>query len=273
MKIKIGIILAGVLLSVGVQLAVGVEPAPQTYVADRADVIDADTETRMIGLLQELEQKTSARMIVLTVNSTDGESIFDYSFERADKWKFGSNQKGVSALIVAAIKDRKYQTQVGYEWEGVLTDSVTGSIARNYFVPNFKAGNYSKGLFEGSAAMAKVIADSKGVQLTGMPQLGLAATQRAGRGGTSPCCCCFIIPLVFFLWLITRGGRGGRGGGRGLFWPLLGGFLLSRSMRGRGGLGGFGSFGGGGSRGGGGFGSFGGGGGGGFGGGGSGGSW
>jgi uncharacterized protein len=271
MKTKIGLVLLGLILSMSVQLFAAIEPAPSTYVEDRAGVIDANTETRMIGLLQELEQKTSARMIVLTVNSTDGESIFDYSFERADKWKFGTNQKSASVLIVAAIKDRKYQTQVGYEWEGVLTDSVTGSIARNYFVPNFKAGNYGKGLFEGSAAMAKVIADSKGVQLTGMPQLGLAATQRAGRSGGSPCCCCLVIPLILFLWLITRGGRGGRGGGRGLFWPLLSGFLLSRSMRGR--SGGFGSFGGGGSHGGGGFGSFGGGGGGGFGGGGSGGSW
>ena len=35
-------------------LAADVEPAPKTYVADRADVIDSDTETKLIGLLQVL---------------------------------------------------------------------------------------------------------------------------------------------------------------------------------------------------------------------------
>ncbi len=266
MKIKNRFVIPEIIVLLSIQAFAAVEPAPQTYVEDRAGVIDANTKTRMIGLLQELEQKTSARIIVLTVNSTDGESIFDYSFERADQWKFGANQKSASVLIVAAIKDRKYQTQVGYDWEGVLPDSLVGSIGRTYFVPSFKAGNYAQGLFEGSAAMAKVIADSKNVKLTGMPKLRRTVNSRAGRDSVpSGCCCCFVLPLIL-LWLFTRGG-GGPGGrrGRGLFWPVLGGLLLSRTLGHRGG--GFGSFGGGG------FGSFGGGGGGGFGGGGGGGSW
>jgi uncharacterized protein len=265
MKKRTAFIIVGLVLSASVLASAAIEPAPKTYVDDRAGVIDSNMETRLIGLLQELEQKTGARVIVLTVNSTDGESIFNYSFERADQWKFGANQKSASVLVVAAIKDRKYQTQVGYDWEGVLTDGVTGTVARTYFVPNFKAGNYGKGLFEGTAAMAKIAADSKNAKLTGMPKLSVPVSRMKGRGTASPCCGA-IFPLIL-IWLFLNMARRGRGG---MFWGLLGGMLLGRSMGGS--RGGFGSFGGGGG-GGGGFGSFGGGGGGGFGGGGSGGSW
>jgi uncharacterized protein len=253
MKIIFRSLIAGLFLWLNAQTLVALEPAPSTYVEDRAGAIDADTRTRMIGLLQELEQKTSCRMIVLTVDTTGDESIFNYSFERSDKWKFGANQKGASVLIVAAIKDRKYQTQVGYDWEGVLTDSVTGTIGRSYFVPNFKAGNYGKGLYEGAAAMAKLAADSKNVSLTGMPTLHPVAERKSNRDSSG--WNCFVLTLFLLMFLLPA--------------------ITNRRGRGRGSpyFGGFGSFGGGGGSSGGGFGSFGGGGGGGFGGGGSGGSW
>ena len=77
-----------------------VEPAPQNYVADRADVIDADTELELIDLLNELERKTSARVIVLTVSSTEGQPIDQYALERGNTWKFGKNQKSASVLLL-----------------------------------------------------------------------------------------------------------------------------------------------------------------------------
>ena len=227
------------------------EPAPQTYVADRADVIDASTERQIIGLLQELEQKTSARIVVLTVATTGGQDIQQYSFERADKWKFGPNRATASVLVVIAVKDRKYWTQVGYDHEHILPDSLAGSLQRKHLVPNFKTNRYNQGILEYSAVLAKTIADDKHVTLTGMPKLTESPARRALPCGSA------ILPLLILLFLFS--GRRSRGM---LFWGLLAGSM----MGGRGG-GGFGGGGGGG------FGSFGGGGGGGFGGGGAGGSW
>ena len=42
---------------------------PTHYVEDRANVIDAATERSLNGILQELQQKTGAQYIVLTVDT------------------------------------------------------------------------------------------------------------------------------------------------------------------------------------------------------------
>lgn len=240
------LILSCLLLSVA--SAATVEPAPKTFVTDRADIIESATEQRLTGLLQELEQKTTARIIVLTVNSTDGQDIHQFAFERADQWKIGPNQSSASVLVVVAVKDRKYRIEVGYDWEGILPDGYVGQVGRDYFVPHFQAGRYGQGIFEVTAVLAQTIAQEKGVTLTGMPKLTMPSSNRSFLpfGGA-------IFPILLLLMLFS-----GKRRGRGLmFWGLLAGTML----------------GGGRSSGGGGFGGFGGGGGGGFGGGGASGSW
>jgi len=229
--------------------AARIEAAPRTYVEDRANVLNAATKKQLIGLLQELEQKTTARVIVLTVATTGGMDIHQYAFERADQWKFGANRKSASVLIVVARNDRKYKIEVGYDYEGILPDGRVGEIGRKHFVPNFRANDYDTGILAATAAVAQVIAEDRGVRLTGVPKL-------LSLRKTGPMCGGALLPLLFIVLLLSSGRRN-----RGmLFWGLLAGSMLG----GRGGGGGFG---------GGGFGGFGGGGGGGFGGGGAGGSW
>ena len=232
--------------------AVALEAPPQTYVADRAGVIESATKTQLIGLLQELEQKTSARVIVLTVNSTAGQDIHQYAFERADKWKFGANGNSASVLIVVAVRDRKYRTEVGYNHEHILPDSLVGTIGRQYLVPHFKAGRFSQGIFEHSAMIASTIAQANGKTLTGMPKLQPVAQP--------PRILSIILRFIPILLLfILAGASRGRGRNRNmLFWGLIAGSMMGGGRSG-GRSGGFGSFGGGG--------------GGGFGGGGAGGSW
>jgi len=231
-----------------------IEPAPKTYVTDRADIIDSATQQKLTGLLQELEQKTGARIIVLTVQSTNGQDIHQFAFERADKWKFGANKKSASVLVVVAAKDRKYRFEVGYEWGGVLPDGYVGQVGRDYFVPHFKAGRYSQGIFEATAVLAQRIAGDSGMTLTGMPKLRPIARHpgfvRMLLG---------FLPILLLLFVVGMSRSRNR---NMLFWGLLVGSM----MGGRGGYGG-GGFGGGG------FGGFGGGGGGGFGGGGASGGW
>jgi uncharacterized protein len=258
-------ITAGWMILAATLASAAIEPAPTEYVTDRAGVMSVPSREQLAHLLRELEDKTNARIVVLTVNSTNGEPIFDYSFERANQWKFGANQKGASVLVVIAVKDRKYQTQVGYEWEGVLTDSVSGSIQRSYFVPNFRAGNFDKGIFEGVAAMADVIAKSKNVKLSGMPTI--SPMKRTPERKKSPLGLLFILLVIFFIFRSRMVRRGD------ILTPLLLGSILGSRGRSSGGFGSFGGGGFGGFGGGGGGGGFGGGGGGGFGGGGSGGSW
>ena len=228
---RISIIAMMVLVSSGGILVADVGPAPKTYVADRANVIDSDTEKQLIGLLQELEQKTQARLVVLTVNTTGGMDIHQYAFERADAWKFGTNRKSASVLIVVAVQDRKYWTEVGYEHEGILTDGYVGEVGRQYFVPHFKAGRFGQGTFEGAAIMAQKIAQERGVTLSGMPNLRLMTSQpgilKVLLG---------ILPILF-IFLIAGACRGRHR--NMLFWGFLAGSMMGGGrVRGWGGFGG-----------------------------------
>lgn len=245
---QIWLVTSLLLLSVGVTAAAKIESAPRTYVEDRARLLSADQKRQLIGLLQELEQKTGARIIVLTVDTTGDIPIEKFAFERADQWKFGQNRKSASALVVVAVKDRKYRIEVGYEHEGVLPDGYVGTVGRRYFVPNFKAGRYGQGVFDGTAVIAQHIAEDKDVILSGMPRIRTSPNmlKRGSPFGA-------LLPLLFFWILLSR--RRTRGM---LFWGLLGGTILSGGRSYSGGFGG---------------GGFGGGGGGGFGGGGASGSW
>jgi len=238
-----------------------VPPIPQMpshYVVDLAGIIEDNVELRLNGYLQELEQKTTAQVVVLTVTSLEGESIDELSITTAhDKWKLGQKDKDNGVLLVVALEDRKYRFEIGYGLEGILPDSLIGSIGRKYLVPYFKKGDYSTGIYSATLTLINEIASSEGVEITGMPNL-----QRPDYYGRSPRgggILRTIFIILFFIGAIILFIRHPR-----LFMFFLLASLLGGGRRGWGGGGGFG---------GGGFGSFGGGGGGGFGGGGASGGW
>jgi len=246
------------LLVVSVAWSTGIPDKPQRYVVDLAGIVDDATENRLNGYLQELEQKTTAQMVVLTILSLEGESIEDFSITIAhDKWKLGQKGKDNGVLFLISVKDRKYRIEVGYGLEGVLPDSLVGSIGRDVLVPYFRKGDYSDGIFAATLAMANKIATDAGVKIEGMPLINYR-TLPTGKGepGSLLSTIIGIVFLIIMGILFIKNPRA----------FLL--FLLFSSMGGR-----RGSWGGGGGFGGGGFGSFGGGGGGGFGGGGASGGW
>lgn len=255
---------------------------PQSYVEDRTQVVTPEHERALNGLLQELEQKTGVQYIILTIDSTGGLPIEQYSIELLDKWRLGQAGTDNGFLFTLALKDRAYRFEAGYGLEGVITDQVAGRVGRDVLEPLLKSGDISRGIYEANLRIIQRIAESTGVALTGMPALprmtnyGPAPAPRTGV----PCCgcpCCGLLLILLIVMLLFGGrGRGRRGGG----WGWL--FLLPLLFRGFGGRGRSGSYGGGPFGGGfggfgggmqGGFGRFGGGGGGGFGGGGASGRW
>jgi uncharacterized protein len=252
-------------------------PMPDKYVADYANVIEQGHERALNGLLQELEQKTGVQYIILTVQTTGGVPIEQFSIELAhNQWKLGQKGKGNGLLFTLALKDRKFRFESGYGIEGLVTDRFAGQVGRDVLAPYLKKGQSSQGIYEANLRVVQKIADGAGVKLTGMPVLprGPARPGRFTRRRGLPCCGApFLLILMFFM----VGGMGRGGGMRWLFLPFLfrgfggyGGYGRSGSYGGGSFGGGFGGFGGG-MRGG--FGSFGGGGGGGFGGGGATGGW
>jgi uncharacterized protein len=203
---------------------------PRDYVVDLAGIIRSDLKNELNTYLQRLEQKTSAQVLVLTVQSLDGQSIEEFAFNTKERWKLGQKGKDNGVLIVVALKDRKYRIEVGYGLESVLPDSMVGTIGRQYFVPYFRQGDYSTGIYTGTVAVIRTVAGHEGVSIangTGAAQprneyrgkrLSTFQLIAVGIFGFIALLLCITHPTQCLLFLLASGrGRGGWSGGGGGF--------------------------------------------------------
>lgn len=219
------------------QMQLPPKPAPGQgiYVQDYADILSPADEQKILSLGQELDNKTTAQLAVLTVSSLQGQPIDAYSLAVLRSWGIGNRDKNNGALIVIAVKDRQSRIEVGYGLEGILPDGLTGRIQDQSMIPYFKQGNYAAGIVSGYANTAAIIAKSAGVTLDGLtaytggakqapPQeeyplwlklligagiVALLIVDNVFLGG-------MITQMLFFFLLRGRGGGGGGfGGGSG----------------------------------------------------------
>ncbi len=145
--------------------------SPPDYIVDLAGIINDDVEAKLKAYLRELEKKTTAQVVVLTIKSLDGEDIEGFSLRIAERWRLGQKGKDNGLLLTIALDDRRYRFEVGYGLEGILPDSLVGSIGRQYLVPYFRKGDYSSGIFYATIAVIQEIARHEGVEITEIPEL------------------------------------------------------------------------------------------------------
>ncbi len=212
---------------------------PPAYVVDLAGIIPPRLEQQINSYLRELEAKTTAQMVVLTVASLQGEPLEEFSLRVAnDLWKLGQKGKDNGVLLLVSTGDRKYRFEIGYGLESLLPDSYVGSLGRTYLVPFFRQGRYGEGIYAVVVAMAGRIARASGVTIRDLPLEAATPGRRQVR--TSPSLASKIISLLFLLalailfirnprlllllLLTSGGGRGGWGGGGGFGGGGGGGF-------------------------------------------------
>jgi uncharacterized protein len=212
-------------------------PNPPTPVVDTANVIDDATEKKLNALLKNLSENKQAdvEMGVVTVKTTGGRDIFEYSLAIMRGWGIGNETTGKGGLLLlVAVDDRKYFTQVSRHLEGDLTDATVGSIQRERLVPAFRQGQYSQGIYDTAMAYIATLSEKRGFSIEGMDQRYAyrprTTSAPAKGGGISACGVLLIILLVLIILMMNRGG----GGGGGCLNMLLLGSLLN-SGRGWGG--------------------------------------
>src|SRR4051812_5805962 len=187
-------------------------PPPTGYVNDFAGVIDGPTKERMETTLTNLDRQEQIQFAVVTVDSTNGRDIFEYSLAVARGWGLGSKDTTKpSLLLIAAINDRKYQDQTSRHLEGDLPDGLTGQIKREKLVPAFRAGEYGKGLEDTINSYIIELAAKRGFTTDKIFAAGVTAPQPRARGRSGTCVTPVIILVVaaFILFVLFRGGRGG----------------------------------------------------------------
>lgn len=237
---------------------------PRRLVNDFANLLTHEQQEQLERKLVAYDDSTSNQVAIVIVEDLKGYDASEYATALGRKWGVGNKDfnNGVVVLIATGGGEGNRDVFIapGYGLEGAIPDITAGHIIDNDIIPNFRQGNYYRGLDEATDDIIKAAAG----EYRAPEGYGKGAGKGFGLGA-------IIIIIIIFI-IISGSGRNGGGGvaSRRGFGDFSTGWIIGNILEGmaRGGRGG-----GGGNWGGGGGGGFGGFGGGGFGGGGAGGKW
>jgi uncharacterized protein len=159
------------------------QPVPKlsARVTDLTATLSAAEVASLDAKLAAIEQKKGSQVAVLMVNTTQPETVEQFSLRVVEAWKLGrASAQGKKVddgvLVLVAKADRKMRIEVGYGLEGVIPDAYAKRIIAEQLGPNFKQGNFALGL---SLAVDKLGSLIDGAGLP-EPQAGDQGKRQAG---------------------------------------------------------------------------------------------
>ena len=211
------------------QFTIPKKPDFQTSIYDYAQLLSAKDKAALEKKLIKYSDSTSTQIVVVTVETINNESIGILAPKWAHEWGIGQAKEDNGVFILLAKKERKIGIAPGYGVEDRITAGIGGEIIRKIITPEFKTGNYYKGLDKGADAIFDVLkgkykGERKKNKEKGLPILPI------------------IIIVIVILALISKSkNNGGNSGNSGAGPSLLDVIILSSLGRSGGGFGGGGS--------------------------------
>ena len=225
-------------------------PEPRGLVNDFANVIPQADEQNIGLITTELLNKTGTAVVVVTMPDIGGAEYNDYANRLYTEWGIGKKGEDKGVLIFVTVKERKMRIETGYGVEGILPDGLVGEIRDKYMIPFLKQNKFGEGILNGTMAVAVVISEDAGVQLTGQVPIQRPKKSRRSIFSFFPLIIILLFMFgsrrrsgswIFFLPLLmgAGGGRYSSGGFGGSFGGFSGGFGgFGGGMSGGGGAGG-----------------------------------
>jgi uncharacterized protein len=159
MRIALARACLGLVLLVPLCLLAQEVPVPplQAHVTDLTGTLTPQQIGQLEQKLAAFEARKGSQIALLMLPTTKPESIEQYSIRVVEQWQLGREGVDDGALLLVAKDDRALRIESGYGLEGVLTDLVANRIVEDIIVPNFKAGDFFKGVNDGLDAMMRVV--------------------------------------------------------------------------------------------------------------------
>lgn len=143
-----------------------VSPKTNFYVNDYADVLSEETENYILNSNIDLQSKTKAQIVVVTVKTLDGKTIEEYATELFREFGIGDKEKNNGVLLLCSTGDRMFRIEVGYGLEGALPDGKTGRIQDQYIIPYLKNDNYDEGIKNGFSAILEEVCKEYNIEIS-----------------------------------------------------------------------------------------------------------
>ena len=190
------------------------KPTSQFFINDFAEVIEQSAEDEIYSKGAALQEKTTAQVVVVTVDTLDGEEPADYALELGREWGVGQEEEDNGVVILLAETERQLYSAVGYGLEGALPDSKTGRIIDIYGLDYLKNNDFSNGLLE----IFKAVVNEVYIEYGEEPEEGYTAIEDTNEEtleeyGARVLVSWVIMIAVVILFILIFGRRR-----RGFFW-------------------------------------------------------
>jgi uncharacterized protein len=130
-------------------------PALTGRVVDQAQILPPSVEESLTARLAELERRTSDQLVVVTMESLNGESIESFGLRLGNGWGIGQRDKDNGVLLIVAPGERKVRIEVGLGLERTLTNQDCAEIIGRDILPHFKGGRMAEGVEAAAAALIR----------------------------------------------------------------------------------------------------------------------
>jgi uncharacterized protein len=122
------------------------KPNPPRLVTDVAEMLSPDEQQSLEQKLAAFDDSTSNQILVVTIDSLGNDSIDHYANRLFNTWGIGTKKYNNGVLLLIVKNSRQIRIEVGYGLESVISNEQAGSIIRDILAPNFRNGNYYKGI-------------------------------------------------------------------------------------------------------------------------------
>ena len=127
--------------TIGVQASEHKIPNPTTefYFNDFSKVLDPNTGRDIVRLGESTYKSTDGGQVVfVSIDTLNDSTIEEYANALFNKWGIGTGDKGV--LFILSMKERESRIEVGYGYEGILTDIESNKLLVKFSELNEEIG-------------------------------------------------------------------------------------------------------------------------------------
>lgn len=158
------------LFLLSISLASAQIPTISSYLTDKAGALSATSKIQLENDLRDLEKQTNGVQFVVYIENEYPKdySLEEYTLKIAEQNKIGKKGNDNGILLYIAIKDKKYRWETGYGVEGTLNAALLGRISRDYLVPNFKNGDYEKGILQAADVVKRLLLNSSDADIAAL---------------------------------------------------------------------------------------------------------
>ena len=147
-----------VCVSAQIEKIIPKRPYPPQLVNDYTNTLKPEEVQALEKKLVAYNDSASNQIAVVIMNTIGNYSVEEVALNILRNWGVGNKDKNNGIVLLVVKDDKKIRIEVGTGLEGAVPDVTAINIIDNDLTPNFKEGNYYRGLDQATNSIMKASA-------------------------------------------------------------------------------------------------------------------